>query len=295
MTGRAFRRWAATIVVAAGSTPLAPTAAGASTAVAACPGTTGVTAFVDFAELGGGVTGGCDRDGGGASAAEVFRDVGYTLEYSQQPGMNGFVCKVQGKPTDGECNANDSFWSLWWSDGESGRWVFSSRSVGALEIPDGGYVAWAWHEGSGRAQPPAVVPTAHPDPEPTDDAAGDDDSNTEGQGGGNQGGGTSDAAVTTSAATTAPTETTASETTGSGAAMPQGSRGDRESTAPASGTSESSVPGAAEITAGPPVGDLATDTSGDDGGALPTWIGIGLAVVVLGAAGFVTVLRRRAG
>ena len=55
------------------------------------------------------------------------------------------------------------------------------------------------------------------------------------------------------------------------------------------------MPGAAEITAGPPSGDLGTESGDDDGGALPTWIGLALAVLVLGAAGLVTVLRRRAG
>jgi hypothetical protein len=79
--------------------------------------------------------------------------------------------------------------------------------------------------------------------------------------------------------------------------MPKGRKSRAaEAADPASEASGSTVPGAAEITAGPPPsGDLATDSDGDDGSALATWIGIGLAAVVLGAAGVVTVVRRRAG
>lgn len=285
-------------MVAATGVLAPPTAApAAAAAAAACPASTGVTAFVDFAELGGGVTGGCDRDGGGKAAVEVFRDAGYTLEYSQQPGMNGYVCKVQRKPSDRDCAASDSFWSLWWSDGESGRWVFASRGVGSLEVPDGGYVAWAWHEGAGRAEPPAVVPTAHPDPEPTDDGDDSDDG-----GGGGESGDGDDVDDTGASSSPTTTTTTASATTSTGAedlgaGMPKGDRSrSSEDSGATSDSSSSTLPGAAEITAGPPPsGDLATDSSGNDGSALPTWIGIGLAAVVLGTAGVVTVVRRRTG
>ncbi|PWN00957.1 hypothetical protein DJ010_21115 [Nocardioides silvaticus] len=302
-----LRRSAAALLAAVGSLSLAQPVAGATApAAAACRGSTGVTAFVDFAELGGGVTGGCDQDGGDRSAAEVFRDAGYTLEYSQQPGMNGYVCKVQGKPADGDCASNDSFWSLWWSDGESGRWVFSNRGVGSLEVPDGGYVAWAWHEGAGQAAPPAVVPTPRQDSGPNDDNGG----NGNGNGNGNNGDGgsgddvsgdgpgdeaTSPAPSATS--TTAATDGTTSSAKKSGAGMSKGRKSRAtQASDPTSDTSDSALPGAAEITAGPPPsGDLATDDPGEDGSAVPTWIGIGLAAAVLGAAGVVTVLRRRAG
>jgi hypothetical protein len=288
---------AALVVAAAGVMTVGAPAPAPAAAAAACPGATGVTAFVDFAELGGGVTGGCDRDGGGRAAVEVFRDAGYTLEYSQQPGMNGYVCKVQGKPADGDCASNDSFWSLWWSDGESGRWVFANRGAGSLEVPDGGYVAWAWHEGAGRADPPAVVPTPHPDREPADDDGGNNGSggsgdDVSGEGPGDDATSTAPSATSTTAA---PEATSSAENSGAG--MPKGGKSRAtEASDPTSDASGSSLPGAAEITAGPPPsGDLATEDPGEDGSAAPTWIGIGLAAVVLGAAGVVTVLRRRAG
>lgn len=296
----------ATLMVAVTGILAAPGAANAvpAQATAACPTSSGVTAIVDFDELGGGVTAGCDSNGGGQAASQVFRDAGYTLEYSQQPGMNGFVCKIQSKPADGDCAANDAFWSLWWSDGRSGRWVFSSQGVGTIDVPDGGYVAFAWHEGSGRAEPPAVNPTPHiqpvePSDEPSDNDGGNGGNNDDDDGNGgnnedndNNGGGSTTAVPTTTAAPSSTATTATSSTDSSSPGRPK--TRDPKSTDPTSASS-STLPGAAEITDGPPPSDLATDTSDDDGGALTTWIGLGLAVVVLGAAGLVTVLRRRTG
>lgn len=295
---------AAGVLVPGGSAPAA------AAAVAACPGAAGVTVIVDYNEIGGPTRAGCDADGGGKSASQVFPDAGFPLEY--HPRQPGYVCKVTGLPDDRPCLENDSFWSLWWSDGESGRWSFSNQGVGGLTVPEGGYVAFAWHEGSGNAQPPDVVPTPRESPEPSaepsddgdDGGSGGDDGNGGGNGGsngGNQGDNTPDggSSVSTSGPSTsaAPTTTAATESASESASPDRRKkRRDREREEPSeSATSTDAVPAADEITDGPPPSDLATDSSGDDDGALSTWIGLGLAVLVLGAAGLVTVLRRRAG
>ncbi len=271
-------------------------AASASAAAAAvCPGATGVTVVVDYNEVGGPTRAGCAPDGAGDSASQVFPDAGFSLGY--HPRQPGYVCLVTGLPDDRPCLENDSFWSLWWSDGTSGEWRFANQGVGGLTVPDGGYLAFSWHEGGGRADPPDFAPTSHQAPVEPSEQPSDTDGEDTGNGGnddGDQDGGATSTAPT-DAATTA-TGATASEST-SGAAMPDGpdrSR-DTEATDPTSDSSESTVPGAAEITAGPPPSDLGTESGEDDGGALPTWIGLALAVLVLGAAGLVTVLRRRAG
>lgn len=290
------------VLVPGGSVPAA--------AAAACPAAAGVTVIVDYNEIGGPTRAGCDADGGGRSASQVFPDAGFPLEY--HPRQPGYVCKVTGLPDDRPCLENDSFWSLWWSDGESGRWSFSNQGVGGLTVPEGGYVAFAWHEGSGNAQPPDVVPTPRespePSPEPSDDGgSGGDDGNGGGNGsgnGGNQGGNQGDnTPAGSSASTTAPSTSAAPTTTAATESAAQSAspdrrkkRRDREREEPSATTTPSeAVPAADEITDGPPPSDLATDSSGDDDGALSTWIGLGLAVLVLGAAGLVTVLRRRAG
>ena len=266
-----------------------------------CPGADGVTVIVDYNEVGGPSRAGCDPDGAGQSASQVFPDAGFSLEY--HPRQPGYVCKITGLPDDRPCLENDSFWSLWWSDGKSGEWRFSNQGVGGLTVPDGGYVAFAWHEGGGTAQPPDYAPTPHQEPvEPSEEPSDDN--------GGNE------TATTTAATATHNNGGTDGRRIDHGradhdGAVVDGRHGERrprsrqrrdarrsptrESTDPTSATSSSTVPGAAEITDGPPPSDLATDTSDDDGGALTTWIGLGLAVLVLGAAGLVTLLRRRTG
>lgn len=299
---------AAAALVAATGVLLVP--AGTATAVparaaAACPSASGVTAVVDFKELGGGVTAGCDGDGGGRPASEVFRDAGYTLSYSQAPGMNGFVCKVQGKPVDGDCAQTDAFWSLWWSDGTSGRWVFANQGVGTLDVPDGGYVAFAWHQGGGDAQPPGAAPAAHEEPEPTDrddgndgDDGGDNNGGDGGQGPrGQDGGGQDDG--------DAPSESDdPSETPGAGDAT----GGKRDGKAGTGDRKRDREKKSEAVTASPTdpsstttdVGDLVQGpppeaTADEAGSSLPTWIAIGLAVLVIGAAAAVPLIRRRAG
>lgn len=286
-----------------------------STAAPACSGDTGVTVIVDFNELDGGLTAGCDRNGGGRVAADIFRAAGYELTFVQQD--PGFTCRVSGKPADSSCVRTPpatAYWSLWWSDGESGRWSYATSGVNALEIPDGGFVAFAWHQGQENAGPPDASPTRS-SPEPTDDGdgggggnGGDGDGGDNGGGGSGGGGGgdggdggdnvgpgpSTGGTPPTSAPTASATPT--SKAADAASADERRKRRDRESDDPASSTtSTNAVPAADEITAGPPESDLGTEVPSDGGGALPTWIGLGLAVLVLGAAGVVTVLRRRTG
>lgn len=172
-------------------------------------GCAGVTVVVDPNELGGSPQVECVAEPGGAAA--LFVAAGFPLEY--QPQLQDFVCKVDGLPTDGSCTDGDSYWSLWWARPD-GEWVYSTLGVGSLEVPAGGSLGFAWHQGKGDAAPPDV---------------------------------------------------------------------------PVGAGAEAAVTAGAEE----PVDDYSTVN--DDDSALPTWIGLGLAAVVLGAAGAVAVLRRRSG
>lgn len=290
-------------------TGVAPPAGGAATAAsaAACSGATGVTVVVDFNELGGGLTAACAADGAGKDASQVFTDAGYPLTYVQED--PGFTCRVSGKPADNPCARTPpatAYWSLWWSDGETGSWVYSSSGVNTLQVPDGGYLAFAWHQGSGNAGPPDANPTPHDSPEPSDEPSDGHPGDNGGNGGhsgngGNQGDTTSDGGSSGSSAvpstSAAPTTTAATESASESASPDRRKkRRDRDGEEPSgTATSTDALPAADEITDGPPPSDLSADSSGDDDGALSTWIGLGLAVLVLGAAGLVTVLRRRSG
>ncbi|WP_322938194.1 hypothetical protein [Nocardioides bizhenqiangii] len=134
----------------------------------------GVVVVVDANELGGEPQTVCAADP--ATASALFPDAGFPLEY--QPQLQDFVCRVDGLPTDRPCTDGDSYWSLWWAE-PGGDWVYSTLGVGSLEVPAGGSVGFAWHEGEGDATPPDVevtepgaidaAPAPDAEPETTDD------------------------------------------------------------------------------------------------------------------------------
>ena len=111
---------------------------------------------VDPGALGGALTAVCDG-GSGQAASARYADAGVALTYAQR--QPGFVCRVDGAPASDPCVNTppaDAYWGLFWSDG-SGGWVYSSDGVDALDIPDGGSVAFAWQDGGDQdypAQPP---------------------------------------------------------------------------------------------------------------------------------------------
>ncbi len=138
---------------------------------ATCGGAHGVSVVVDFHQLGG-VETACDAGGAGETAARQLTDVGHTLTYVQR--QPGFVCRVDGAPSSDPCvdtPPSDAYWSVWWSDGKSGKWSYSSEGVGALQVPDGGYVALSWQGGSAKA-PPRAAATAHPTHTPSPSPSG---------------------------------------------------------------------------------------------------------------------------
>jgi len=139
---------------------------------AACPPGTGVTVVVN-----GGVR--CDADGGtGERASRNFADAGHTLSYASRSG--GFVCRVDGAPADDPCtdaSPADAYWALFWSDGTSGAWAYSSLGVGALRVPSGGAVAFVFQNSSTRRSPSVPAPVAAPPP-PRETAGSPDSGST---------------------------------------------------------------------------------------------------------------------
>ena len=138
---------------------LAPVPAPADEPAAACAPDQ-VAVVVDFNELGGPTRVGCAT--AEDSAAHLFGDAGFPLTFTTAPGMQGFVCTVAGAPTDRSCTRGDSYWSLWWSDGEQ-PWSYATLGVDQLDVPPGGYVGFAWHEGAGDATAPDVAVGQHVD------------------------------------------------------------------------------------------------------------------------------------
>lgn len=149
---RLTRALAAALVAATGV--LLPL--GAAPAYAAgCASASGVSVVVDKATLGGGIAEVCDDAGGGRTAAAIFGEAGFPLTYvATEP---GFVCRVSGAPTSDPCQQTppaDAYWGLWWTDGSSPTWRYSTLGVTSLRVPAGGSVAFAFDDGD--KSPPGV-------------------------------------------------------------------------------------------------------------------------------------------
>jgi hypothetical protein len=266
----------ALLAAAAGTGLLSPQPA----AAAACAGASGVTVVVDFHQLGGGVEQVCDANGAGKSAAALFSDNGFALTYVQR--QPGFVCRVSGAPASDPCvntPPTDAYWGLFWSNGTSGTWSYASQGAGSLSVPDGGYVGFSW-QGSSTKTPPGVAPAKHATSAPSSSPT------------------RSVKPTPTSGSSSSPSpegESDAAEASGGAATRSAGASGSGPGKAsrpasaePSSSSSTSPTPAAG---AEPP----STPPAGDAGGSLPVWV-VAMALLVLaGAAGVTTYLRRSRG
>jgi hypothetical protein len=278
-------------------------------AAAACSGATGVTVVVDHGSLGGGIDQVCSPSGGGKTASSIFVGAGFSLTYVQQ--QPGFVCRINGQPASDACvrtPPSDAYWGLWWSDGKSGSWTYASVGAGSLNVPDGGYVGFAWQNGGQTA--PGVPATAHasaPTPTPTQAPS---QAPTSGGGGGHHGSPTAKPSTKPSAKpstkpstkpTTTPSatptqapslseDTASADTNGSAEATPTLPPSDSATVlaTPTEGTTAATASSGAtpvSVTADP--GDPGT------GGSLPVWVVPAVLVLLVGAGVAVLLVRRR--
>jgi hypothetical protein len=142
--------------------------AAAPASAASCTSGSGVTVVVDPGALGGALMSTCDS-GSGQAASARYADAGVAITYVQR--QPGFVCRVDGAPATDPCvntPPTDAYWGLWWTDGTSGTWTYSSLGVTGLQVPEGGAVALAWQQGTARRTPAIAAPVhAAPAPSPT--------------------------------------------------------------------------------------------------------------------------------
>lgn len=308
-TRLAARLVAAVLVTAAtGLLPSGPAqAAGCSTA-------SGVSVVVDFHELGGGVQQACDAGGAGRTAATQFGDAGYRLTRVQK--QPGFVCRVNGAPSSDPCVDTppaDAYWGLWWSDGTSGRWTYSSQGVDSLKVPSGGSVALSWNGSSGQHPPgvapakhatssPSPTPTQQPSQQPTHSSAPPAPQPTH-QPSPTSGGTTTTAGASSGAAsgsTTDPTGTPSATRSGGGTKAASRQAGHRKhGHGSSAGPSTSPAP---SVSGGPSGSDAPTPAAGvptadapNSDGGLPTWVAPAVVALLFAAAGGTAVVRRRRG
>ncbi|WP_267238906.1 hypothetical protein [Nocardioides islandensis] len=275
-----LRRAAAPPLLWGAAPPVGPLSSGPA-AASACPGTSGVTVVVEFKQLGRGSAQSCVADGGGHTADRLLRDAGYALDFVQR--FPGFVCRIDGLPADDPCvntPPSDAYWGLWWSDGTTGKWTYSSLGAGSLSVPAGGYVAMVW-DGSAASVAPAASPTVHPTPTPTPTPTKKPTPTPTAS---------PTSASVTPTGTAAPTGTPSTKPTRKPTTKPSATR-----TSEPSGTATPTptpTPSPSATPSDPPAADGTGGTS-DDGGGLPGWVPPVLVAVMLAAAGAVAVVRRR--
>lgn len=275
---------------------------------ATCAAGSGVSVVVDPNSLGGSVATSCVSDGGGDTASALFAAAGHSLAYAQR--QPGFVCRVDGAPADDPCvNASpaDRFWSLWWSDGESGTWTYSTQGVTALKIPEGGSVAFSFDDVEGEARPSATPPQGSaPSATPTADGGG----SGSGSGGGSGSSGSSGSSGATGGSSPAAGGSTApSPSAGTGATSQEGrdrragagegedrQGRDRCTGTPGAGTDPSDQPtedASEDAVADGVVSDPEAAPASAETDGLPVWVApVALLVLALGAGGAVLARRR---
>jgi hypothetical protein len=286
---------AAALVAAAGLVGLSSGPA----AAALCSGK-GVNVVVDFRGLGGGVQKGCDPNGAGRSGNNVFPAAGFGLEYVRN---SGFVCRVEAKPGGNVCASTppaNAYWGLYWSNGKSGKWTYSSSGVGGTSVPNGGFLAFSWQNG-GSSDPPGAAPVNNkPAPAtkaPTKKATKSPTKKSTKQ---------ADAG-SQSTSTKAPDQPT--KTSGAAGTSPSKAKASKRARAKARASAKASASASSspsESAAAEPSDDASSDATSaeevdsgfapeEDPGGLPVWVPVVVIVALAGSAGGAAWWRRRTG
>jgi hypothetical protein len=290
----------------------------ASPAAAALCSGKGVNVVVDFNGLGGGVQKGCDPSGAGRTGDKVFPAAGFSLAYVTNSA--GFVCRVKGSPSGNVCARTppaNAYWGLYWSDGKSGKWTYSSSGVGGTKVSNGGFLAFSWQNG-GANDPPGAAPRnsqsaptkAHTKSPTKTPAKGSGGGSGGGQGSGGGGGSTTKvtrapkpAKATTAGATRAakPAASASAKAKAKARAKANAAKASAKASSSAKpGTSPSASASAAPQAsddANPDATKMASSSfqSEDDQDGLPTWVPVAVFVVLVGASAGAVWWRRRHG
>ncbi len=283
-TARLARLAASALAAAAATVAVAGWSSAPAQAAPCAPGS-GVTVVVDYHQLGGGVVQACDAGGDGKSAMSLFQDAGFDLAFVQR--QPGFVCRIDGKPgTDTEACVNtppaDAYWGLFWADGTSATWRYSTSGAAALTLHDGQSVAFSWQASTSSTPPGVKPPTAAATPSPSSQPSSTPQPKPS----------RSPSSEPSSSSASAAPES-GSEASGSPSAGRKRSRAPRDSASPSADVAAAEASASpSTAAAGAPSGDPPA-TGG--GGGLPGWAMPGLLAALLATGGGTAYLRRRAG
>jgi hypothetical protein len=207
---------------------------------------------------------------------------------------------VNGAPNSDPCvntSPANAYWGLYWSDGKSGKWSYSSSGVGGVSVPDGGFLAFSWQNG-GDADPPGAAPvnsqpapTKQPTKQPTAQPAAPTKA---------PGAHASRTPKPTAVSTAAAANSSATTAAASPGAAPKVRAGSSAAASPSLGQSlgqsaSSSASPEDDATAGPSSSEQvdASFAPEEEHSGLPTWVPIVVLVGLAGAAGGAVLWRRR--
>jgi len=223
----------------------------------------------------------------------------YGLQY--RLGFGGqAVCQLDGVgPGGGDCFADyPDYWGYWHGDGNGG-WSWAGSGAASASIGDGDMEGWVWgpgDSGTTHAAPPALAfedvcepaPPPSPSPSPSPPPGGDGGGGSGGgTGGSGTGGGSGDSG-------TGGTSGGSAGTTHPSASSSPSARASTEATRPATTTATPSAEPEPAIVQASPVSALAAAASSGSGGPPTGALIVLIAVIGLGAAGALTLRRRRA-
>lgn len=126
------------------SSPFAPGVAPAGAwSEGPCPTADGVTVVIDFQELGGGIWVRC-APGPSNTGFEALQRAG--VPYGTTVRFPGFLCKIDGKPTNDPCQTASpatAYWSYWMAP-RGGSWCYSNWGAGNRNPPEGTVEGWSF-------------------------------------------------------------------------------------------------------------------------------------------------------
>ncbi|MBN1484121.1 MAG: hypothetical protein JXA37_05315 [Chloroflexia bacterium] len=98
------------------------------------------------------------------SGLDVVLRSGLDVEYTVDPGMGCFMCRIahEGCPAANcDCDYPPNYWSYWHL--QNGQWVYGQAGMSSYMVQDGAVEGWSWGDGS---LPPPVIPFAEICPAP---------------------------------------------------------------------------------------------------------------------------------
>lgn len=138
---------------------MAPMAALTGT-VGHCPGTTGVTVFVDFTAFGQGTQTRC-ATGTPTTGIAALQQAGFTVTGTTKYGL-AFVCRINGLPTSAQqaCITTPpptAYWAYYHANAGATTWTYSSSGPSSYHPAQGSIEAWAFGSGATPSKTPAQV------------------------------------------------------------------------------------------------------------------------------------------